>query len=68
MTGPGFRFYGFRNNLTSNEIKDIIKVASSLENRVILLKGTTRKIDSQKGGLLNFLVPLMEVSLLLMKI
>ena len=68
MTGSGFRFYGFRNNLTSNEIKDIIKVASSLENRVILLKGTTRKINSQKGGLLNFLVPLMEVSLLLMKI
>ena len=31
--------------LTDNEIKDIIKVIKSLENRGILLKGTTRKIS-----------------------
>ena len=34
--------------LTNNEIKNIIKVADSLENRGILLKGTTNKITSQK--------------------
>ena len=35
--------------LANNEIKDI-KVITSLENRGILLKGTTRKITSQEGG------------------
>ena len=30
--------------LTNNEIKDIIKIIKSLENREILLKGTTRKL------------------------
>ena len=35
--------------LTKNEIKDI-KVIKSLENRGVLLKGTTRKIPSQEGG------------------
>ena len=35
--------------LTNNEIKDIIKLIKSLENRRILLKGTTRKITSQEG-------------------
>ena len=38
--------------LTNNEIKDIMKV---IRSRVILLKGTTKKIISQKGGFLNFL-------------
>ena len=33
---------------TNNEIKDIMKVIKSVENRGILLKGTTRKITSQK--------------------
>ena len=33
--------------LTNNEIKDIIKLIKSLENRGILLKETTRKITSQ---------------------
>ena len=33
--------------LTSNEVKDIIKVTRSLENRVSLLKGTPTKIISQ---------------------
>ena len=48
------------NNAPNNETKDIIKANRSLENRRILLKITTRKI-SQKGGLLNFLAPLMKV-------
>ena len=33
-----------------NEIKDIMKVIKSLENKVILLKGTTTKVTSQEGG------------------
>ena len=32
--------------LTNNEIKDIVKVIRSLENRGILLKGTTIFIDN----------------------
>ena len=40
--------------LTNNEIKVIIKVMNSLESRGILLKGATKKITSQKGGLHNF--------------
>ena len=35
--------------LTNNEIKDIIKLIKTLENRRILLKGTTRKVTSQEG-------------------
>ena len=31
--------------LTNNETKDIMKVIRSLENRGILMKGTTRKIS-----------------------
>ena len=53
--------------LTNNEIKYIIKVTKSLDNRGILLKGTTRKITSQEGGFLNFLRPLMAAVLPLMK-
>ena len=53
--------------LTNNEIKDIIKLINSLENRGILLKGTTRKNTSQEGGFLNFLRPLMTADLPLMK-
>ena len=45
--------------LTDNEIKDIIKVIKSLENRGILSKGTTRKITSQEGRFFNFLRLLM---------
>ena len=33
---------------TNNEIKDIVKVIKPLENRGILLKGTTRKITTQE--------------------
>ena len=42
--------------MTNNEIKDIMKVIKSLENRAILLRGTTRKITSQEGGFLNLSV------------
>ena len=48
-------------------MKDIMKVITSLENRRILLKGTTRKITSQKGGFLSFRRPLMIAGLPLMK-
>ena len=53
--------------LTNNEIKDIVKVIKSLENRGILLNGTTRKITSQERGFLNFRRPLMSAGLPLMK-
>ena len=43
-----------------------MKVIKSLENRGILLKGTTRKITSQEGGFLNFLRLLMTAGLPLM--
>ena len=48
ITGSGI-------TLTNKEIKDIIKVIKSLENRGISLKGTTRKITSQKGRFPIFL-------------
>ena len=38
---------GSGTTLTNNEIKDIMKVIKSLENRGILSKETTRKITSQ---------------------
>ena len=48
--------------LTNNEIKDIIKVIRSLENKGILLKGTTEKIISQEGRYLyTFLGLLMSL-------
>ena len=53
--------------LKNNEIKNIIEVIRSLENRRIFLKGATRKITSQEGGFLNFLKSLMSVGLPLMK-
>ena len=55
--GPG-------RTLANNEIKYLMKVIKSLENKGILLKGTTRKITSQKGVFLNFLRPLMTAALL----
>ena len=54
-------------SLTNNDIKDIIKVINSLENRGVLLKGTTRKISIHKQEFLNFLRPLMSVGLPIMK-
>ena len=53
--------------LTVNEIKDIKIVTRFLENGGILLKGTSRKISCQLGGLLNFLGPLMRTGLPLIK-
>ena len=53
--------------VAKNEIKDITEVIRSLENRGILLKRTTRKIGSKKGGFLNVLRPLMLVGLPLVK-
>ena len=44
-----------------------MKVIKTLENKRILLKGTTRRITSQEGGFLNFLRSLMIAALLLMK-
>ena len=35
---------------TNNDIEDITKVIKSLENRAVLLKGTTEKVISQEGG------------------
>ena len=52
---------------TNIEIKNIIKVSRSLEKRGISLKGTTRKLNSQEGELLNYLAPLTRVSLPLTK-
>ena len=53
--------------LTKKEIKDTAKIIRSLENKEILLKGTTTKINSQEGKFLNFLRPIMKDSLLLVK-
>ena len=39
-------------------MKDIMKVMKSLENRGILLKGTSRKVTCQEGAFLNFFRPL----------
>ena len=60
ITGSGI-------TLTNNEIKDIMKVITYLENRGILLKGTIRKITRQEGEFLSFIRPLMTASLSLMK-
>ena len=53
--------------LTDNEITDIIKVTMSLENRAILLKGTTRRITCQDVGFSNSLRPLMRAGLPIME-
>ena len=53
--------------LRNSEIKDIMKLIKSLENKVFLLTETTRKITSQEGGFLNFLRPLITAGLPLMK-
>ena len=57
---------GSKITLTNNEAKDIMKIITCLENRWILLKGTSKKI-SQKEEILNFLAPLMKVDLSLIK-
>ena len=43
-------YSGAEITLANNEIKYIIKVIKPLENRVLLLKGTTRKMTIQEGG------------------
>ena len=53
--------------LTNNEIKDIIKVIRTLEDRRILYKGTTTKSSRQEGGFLSFLRLLISAALPLMK-
>ena len=53
--------------LKKNEIKDVMKVIKSLENRGILLEGNTRIITIQEGRFLNILRPLMTAGLPLMK-
>ena len=58
---------GTRKTLINNEIKDIIKVIKPLENGEILLNGTTKKITSQEGVLLNFIKLLMTAGLSLIK-
>ena len=45
-----------------------MKVIKSLENRGILIKGTSRKITRQEGGFSNFFRPLITSGLPLMKI
>ena len=49
--------------LTKNEIKDIVKVIKSLENRGILLKVTTENAINHEGGLLNFVALLLKTGL-----
>ena len=60
ITGSGI-------TLTNNEIKDIMEVIKSLENRGISLKETNKQIISQEGGFLNFLRPLVTAGLPLLK-
>ena len=59
--------FGTGITLTNNEIKDIMKIIKFLENRGILLKGTTRKTISREGRFLDFLRPLMTAGLPLLK-
>ena len=58
---------GSGTTLTNNEIKYIMKVLRSFENRRILLKETTRKTTSQERGFLSFHRTLMTAYLPLMK-
>ena len=58
---------GSRMTLRNSEIKDIMKLIKSLENKGFLLTETTRKITGQEGGFLNFLRPLITAGLPLMK-
>ena len=58
---------GTRMTLANDEIKDIMKVIKSFENRRILLKETVWKITSQEGGFLIFFRPLMTAGLPFMK-
>ena len=61
------KHFGAGINVTKIEVKDIMKVIKSLENRGVLLKGTARKVTSQEGGFLSFLRQLMTAGLPLLK-
>ena len=63
----GHAIFGAGTIWINNEIKYIMKLIKSLENRVILLTGTTAKSSSQKGGFLNFVRPLVTAGLPLIK-
>ena len=56
ITGSGL-------TLTNTEIKDIMNVIKSSENRGNFLKGTRRKINSQEGECFNSLAPAMRAGL-----
>ena len=58
---------GSQTTLANNEIRYIMKVIKSLENRGILIKETTRKTTSQEGRFLNFVRPSMKAALPLVK-
>ena len=61
------KFFGTGIAPANNEIKDIMELIKSLENRGVLLKGTSTKSTSQEGGFLTFHRPLMIAGLLLIK-
>ena len=48
---------GLRRTLTNNETKNNVKVIKNSENRGIILKETTYKINSKNGECLIFLKP-----------
>ena len=56
-------FNGSGITLKNNEIRDIVKIIKSLENKGILSIGSTRKITNQEGGFLDFLRSLMTAGL-----
>ena len=64
---PDYNIIGSGITLTKLEIRYIIKVIRSLENRKNFLKETTKKITSQEGRFLNFLRTLMTAVLPLME-
>ena len=39
--------------VTIYELKDILKIIRSVQNREISLKGTNEKVNNQEGGLLS---------------
>ena len=53
FTGKNSSSKGSKTNLANNKIKDIMTVMKSLENGVILLKGTTTEITGQEEGIFN---------------
>ena len=64
---PGHAVFGAGIYLTNNEVKDIVKIIKSVENRGNLLKRNTTNITSQIGVFINFLKPLITAGLPLMR-